>query len=275
MCAHMCTYACCTCTHMCVHVCTHVCSYQTRVCVPAELMFVFRRTLVCVCSGCTYTFIYIYMCAFTCTHMCSRVRTCAFQLDTCLCSRMLQDNTCLLSDKHVCVFVSAPRADVCVFICAHACFTCTYLFVHVYTHVYPNWTRVCVSGEYMIVFRCTHVFVCVPRVQRRVFTCTHFCVPIRHVFVFQENTCLSSDEHSCVCLCFPRAHRCVCVCSRVQYTCVGVCSTCAHMCVHACTFMSPTCTHMCVPVGHVFVSQVNRCVFHVNTLACARWFFGI
>ena len=39
------------------------------------------------------------------------------------------------------------------------------------------------------------------------------------------------------------------------------------------TYVCCTCTHMCVPIGHVFVFQVNRCVFHVNTLVCARGTF--
>ena len=134
---------------------------------------------------------------------------------------------------------------------------------------------------------CTHVCV---------FTCAHMCVLIRHVYVFRVNTCLFSDEHSCVCV--PRvhvcAHVCVCVfqfntCLRSRRTrgcyrmsamvCVCVCSgctfmlvfTCAHMCVHVHTYVSSTCTHMCVLLGHVFVFQVDRCVFHANTLLCARW----
>ena len=82
----------------------------------------------------------------------------------------------------------------------------------------------------------------------------HMCVPIGHVFAFQANTLLLSDEHTGVCSgrTFMRAF------------------TRAHMCVHVYTFVCSTCTHRCVPLGHVFVFQVDRCVFHVNTLLCAR-----
>ena len=138
---------------------------------------------------------------------------------------------------------------------------------------------------------CTCIFVCsrvrtyVPRVHRRVLTCAHFCVPTRHVFVSQENTCLLSDEYSCVSV-FLRALRSVC--SSVQYTCVGAL---VHMCVcvHVCACVSPTCTHICVftcahmcgLIRHVYVFQVNTCllsdehscvcVFHVYTYVCSNW----
>ena len=42
VCVHVYTYVCSS-VHICVlHVYTHVCSYQTRVCVPGEHMFVVR-----------------------------------------------------------------------------------------------------------------------------------------------------------------------------------------------------------------------------------------
>ena len=59
------------------------------------------------------------------------------------------------------------------------------------------------------------------------------CVPIGHVFVFQVNTCLFSDERTCVC----------------------VCPGCAYICV--CVF---TCTHVCVPIRHTVVFQENTCL---------------
>ena len=52
-------------------------------------------------------------------------------------------------------------------------------------------TRVCVFRVRINMCVCSRVHICV-------FTCTHVCVPIRHTVVFQENTCLLSDEHSCV-----------------------------------------------------------------------------
>ena len=59
--------------------------------------------------------------------------------------------------------------------------------------------RVCVFRVriYIYIYICVCVCVC-SRVHICVFTCTHVCVPIRHTVVFQENTCLLSDEHSCV-----------------------------------------------------------------------------
>ena len=66
---------------------------------------------------------------------------------------------------NACVCVSAPRAHVCVFICTH---------------------------------------MCVPHVRICDFMCPHMFVPIGHVFVFQVNTCLFSDERTCVCV--PGAH---------------------------------------------------------------------
>ena len=95
----------------------------------------------------------------------------------------------------------------------------------------------------MCVFTCTHMRV--PRVHRCVFTCAHMCVSVGQVFALQENTWLLSNEHTCV----PGAHIC----------------ECSHMCVHVCEYVCSTRTHMCVPVF-----QVSRCVFHGNTLVCAR-----
>ena len=130
----------------------------------------------------------------------------------------------------------------------------------------------------------THM--CVSRLRRRVFTCTNFSVPVRHVCVPGDRVFVIRGALVHVCLCFPHAHKCVC--SRVQYTCV--CSTCAHVCVHVYTFVSSTCTHMCVhvcahfsvPIGHVFVFQVNTrlfsdehshvcvCVFRVHIFVCVH-----
>ena len=93
----------------------------------------------------------------------------------------------------------------------------------------------------MFVFRRTNV--CVSRVHICVFT----CVPIGHVLAFQENTRLFSDEHTGA-----GAH--LCECSRVHLF---------YMCVHVYTYVCSTCTHMYVPLGHVFV-------FQVDTLPCAR-----
>ena len=148
-------------------------------------------------------------------------------------------------------------------------------------------TRVCVCVPGARIYVCSRVHICV-------FTCTHVCVPIRHTVVFQENTCLLSDEHVrvcllrvhffvCVfsahivcsrvhtcafqldtCLCSRRTHvcyqmnACVCVSAPRAHVCVFICT---HMCVphvHICVFMCP---HMFVPIGHVFVFQVNTCLF--------------
>ena len=90
---------------------------------------------------------------------------------------------------------------------------------------------------YICAFMCTHM--CVPLVHRRVFTCAHFRVPTRQVFVFQKNTCLFSDEYACLSV-FLRAHKCVCVFKCSTHVCVF---PCAH--VHVCTCVSLTCTHVC------------------------------
>ena len=110
--ANVCTYACCACTLMCVHVFRHVCSYQTRVCVPGEHMFVIRRTRVCVCSACTCVFTCAQMCVprvricvFTCAHMCvptgHGTHVC-YQMNTCVC--LLRVHMYVCSFVHTCVF---------------------------------------------------------------------------------------------------------------------------------------------------------------------------
>ena len=53
------------------------------------------------------------------------------------------ENTCLLSDEHVCVCVCmyvCSRVHICVFTCPHVC------VFHVYAHVCSNWARVFVPG---------------------------------------------------------------------------------------------------------------------------------
>ena len=118
---------------------------------------------------------------------------------------------------------------------------------------------------YIYVYKFIYICICV-------FTCTHFCVPTRHVFVFQENTCLLSDEYSCVCLCF---------CVRIN-VCVHLCSTRVCSLVHMCVF---TRADMCVLIGHVFAFQENTrllsdghagvcvCVSgeHTVVIGWARW----
>ena len=273
-CAYLCvcvyTYVCSTCTHMCVHVYTYAFP-RVHICVSRVHTCAFQLdTCVCVCSRRT-CLLRMHM------YVCSRVHTCAFQLDTCLCSRRTGEHMYVVRRTRVCVWGSAPRAHVGVFIWTHyVCSTCTHLCsrvhtcVHVYTLAGLNWTRVCVSGEYMIVIRRTvHVYtcVCVQRVHRRLFTCTHFCVPNRHVFVLKENTCLLSDEYSCVCLCF---------CVRIN---VRVFACAVHMCVfpcaHVCVF---TCAHVCFPRVHMRVcSRVHTCVFafQENTLLLSDEHTGV
>ena len=75
------------------------------------------------------------------------------------------------------------------------------------------------------------------------------------VCVFHTYTYVCSLVHICV------SHVYTFLCSRVhKYACVRrdtfVCSP-----VHTCVF---TCAHMCVAIGHVFVFQVNACVFPQN-----------
>ena len=116
----------------------------------------------------------------------------------------------------------------------------------------------------MFVFRRTHVcvfrvriYMCVcSRVHICVFTCTHVCVPIRHTVVFQENTCLLSDEHSCVSVFSARAEMCVFTCA--VHMCVLHVCTC--VCVHVCAFASATCTHMCVHVYTRVFQWTRVCV---------------
>ena len=91
----------------------------------------------------------------------------------------------------------------------------------------------------------------------------YMCVPIGHVFVFQVSTCLFLDNARVrVCVCSGRTYIYIYIYTYVcvhVYTCV--CSTCTQTCVHVYTHVS---------IAHVFVFQVNGCVFHVNTLVCAR-----
>ena len=141
---------------------------------------------------------------------------------------------------------------------------------------------VCVPGARIYV--CVHVYT-------YVFTCTHVCVPIRHTVVFQENTCLLSDEHVRVCLlrvhffvCVftahivcSRVHTCAfqldtCLCSRRTHVCYQM-NACVCVCVsapraHVCVFI---CTHVCVFHMYTFVSScVHTCVFQLDTCLCFR-----
>ena len=170
-------------------------------------------------------------CAFqTYTHMCSRCT------NVCVCSK----NTCLLSDDHACVWVC-----VCVYACA--CSGCTHMCVHVPTgHLYVFQENTCLLSDEHVsaphadvcVFTCTHM--CFQRVHICVVKCAHTCVPTGHVLVFQENTCVLSDERVCVCIGLLRVHTHVCsfvhicvfhvytlVCSRVH----AVCSNWTRVCV--------------------------------------------
>ena len=97
----------------------------------------------------------------------------------------------------------------------------------------------------MCVVTCAHV--CLPRVHIYLCSRVHTCVLIRHVYVFQVNTCLfQMNTH--------------------------VCSTCTHMCVHVCThvFQLDTCLRECSRV-HICVFHVYTCVFHLDTCLCFRW----
>ena len=143
-------------------------------------------------------------------------------------------------------------------------------------------TRVCVCSGCAYICVCSRVHICV-------FTCTHVCVPIRHTVVFQENTCLLSDEHVRVCLL--RVHFFVCVftahivCSRV-HTCAFQLDTClcsrrTHVCyqmnacvcvcllrvrMYVCSF-----AHICVFHMYTFVSScVHTCLFQLDTCLCFR-----
>ena len=136
--------------------------------------------------------------------------------------------------------VTLPSLDnICVFTCmcsrrTHVWMISCLLRMHMYVcfHVYAY---VCST--------CAHL--CVPRVLICVFTCAHMCVPTGHVFVFQENTCMLSDERVCVCVWACSA--CTCMCVHLY-----LCSTCTHLCVHVYT-------HVC-SIGHMFVFQVRTCL---------------
>ena len=124
------------------------------------------------------------------------------------------------------------------------------------------------------VFRAhVYTYVCPTCTQ----TCVHFCVPTRHVILFQENTCLLSNEYSCVSV-FLRAnvsvHVCnprVCVCVRVPF-CTCVCSRVhmcvphvyTYMCVHVYTYARATWTRVCVPGGQVCVPREHMTMCYVN-----------
>ena len=159
---------------------------RARVCVPGAHICVFSRVDICVS--------HVY------TDMCLRVHTSVFQLDTCLCSRRAR--ICYQMNTRVCLcFLRAHQR-----VCSCVQYTCVCSLVH------------------MCVFMCA--YVCLPRVHICVFTCLHMCVLMRHTYVFQVNTCVFSDERSCVCV------------FRVQKSVYpNVCSTCAHMCVHVCAYV--------------------------------------
>ena len=161
-----------------VHICEFMCPHMF---VPIGHVFVFQvntclfsdeRT--CVCVFRVRIYIYKYVCVHVYTYVCSRVHTVVFQLDTRLCSR--RPRVCYQMNTRVCLCF--PRAHTCV--CSHVQYTC-----------------VCSTCAHVCVFTCAHLRL--PRVRICVFTCTHMRVPIGHVFVFQENTWLLSDEHTGVC----------------------------------------------------------------------------
>ena len=90
---------------------------------------------------------------------------------------------------HICVFHAVPRAHICVFTCADICDPIGHVFVfQVSTCLFQMNARERVFPVHMYIY--IYMCVCVstgthmrvPRVHRRVYT--------RHVFVFQENTCL-------------------------------------------------------------------------------------
>ena len=86
-----------------------------------------------------------HVCVFTCAHMCvPRVHICVFK-----CAHMcvptghvfvFQEKTCMLSDERVCVRVCLGLLRVHMYVCS-------------FVHVRSDWTRVCVSGEYMFGIR--------------------------------------------------------------------------------------------------------------------------
>ena len=154
--------------HVCVFICTHMCVPRAHICV------------------------------FTCPHMCVPIgHVFVFQV-----------NTCLFSDERTCVCVFRVRIYMCVCVHVH-----TYVCSRVHTVVFQLDTRLCSRRTRVCYQMNTRVCLCFPRAHKcvcshvqytcvcstcAVFTCTHVCVPIRHTVVFQENTCLLSDEHSCV-----------------------------------------------------------------------------
>ena len=136
---------------------------------------------------------------------------------------------------HICVpgvRMCVPGIHVCCQMNTRVC-VCVCVFRFACTHV-------CGPRVHICVFTCTHMRVA--RVHICVFTCTHMRVLIRHAHVVQENTCLFSDEHVCVCL--PPVHMCVFTCTHMFHLYTFVCSR----------------AHMCVPTGHVFVLQDNTCL---------------
>ena len=197
----------CLCFCVRINVCVHVRS--TRVCSLVH-MCVHLRT----CVSPTRT----HICVFTCAHTCVLIiQVYVFQV-----------NTCLLSDEYLCVSA---------FLCAHKCVcsrvqhTCGCSRVHMCafqldTCMCSRRTRVCYQTNTCL------LRMSVPRVHICVFKFAHMCVPTGHVLVFQENTCMQSDESVCVCIGPLRVHMYVCsnlhicvfhvytlVCSRVD-TCV-------------------------------------------------------
>ena len=196
----------------------HTYVFQVYACVSVfqEHMFVIRRTRVCVCVCACW--VCKYVCVFACTHMCvPRVHKCVF----------------------TCAHMRVPRVHICVFTCmcsrrTHVWMISCLLRMHMYVcfHVYAY---VCST--------CAHL--CVPRVLICVLTCAHMCVPTGHVFVFQENTCMLSDERVCVCVGLLRVHMYVCSFVFVFHVYAFVCSR-----VHTCVFHW---THVCVSGENMFV----------------------
>ena len=177
---------------VCVCVCVRVPGAQIYMCV-CDRMYTYACSMcthMCVFTWAHMRFARVHICVFTCTHMCVLIRhVYAFQ-----------EKSCLLSDE-----VCSACTCMCVHMYTYLCSTCTHLCVHACTHVRSNWTRFCVPGEHMVVIRC----VCLLRVHMYVRSFVHMCafhVPIGHVFVFRVNTCLFSDERTCVCVCVPGAH---------------------------------------------------------------------
>ena len=175
-----------------------------------------------------------------------------------------REDKCLFQD--VCVHVN--RVHICVFTCAHMCVPTGHVFVFQEHMFVIRRTRVCVCVcvclrvlacthmcFHVYTYVCSHVHVCVFHVYTFVCSRVHTCAFQRHVYVFQENTCLLSDEDTCV------LRMRMYVCSRVRICVVY------------------TCAHMCVPTGHVFVfrkhvfiirrTRVCVCVLCVCVCACS------